>query len=209
MPVYGLGTYGDGRPYYAMRFIRGDSLKEADRDVPRTTRRSKATPVLGRWPCGSCCCGSSTCATRSSTPTAAGCCTATSSRATSSSASMARRWWWIGAWPRRSGAGTEHGGGGADADPVLGQRQCGDAARLGAGHAGVYESRAGAGRPRPARPSQRRVQPGGDAVLRADGQAAVRGRRRRRRPRVPCSRASSRRRGASIARSTRRSRRSA
>ena len=29
VPVYGLGTYGDGRPYYAMRFIRGDSLKEA------------------------------------------------------------------------------------------------------------------------------------------------------------------------------------
>ena len=29
VPVYGLGTYGDGRPYYAMRFIQGDSLKEA------------------------------------------------------------------------------------------------------------------------------------------------------------------------------------
>ena len=29
VPVYGLGVYGDGRPYYAMRFIRGDSLKEA------------------------------------------------------------------------------------------------------------------------------------------------------------------------------------
>jgi serine/threonine protein kinase len=29
VPVYGLGTYGDGRPYYAMRLIRGDSLKEA------------------------------------------------------------------------------------------------------------------------------------------------------------------------------------
>jgi hypothetical protein len=29
VPVHGLGTYGDGRPYYAMRFIRGDSLKEA------------------------------------------------------------------------------------------------------------------------------------------------------------------------------------
>jgi serine/threonine protein kinase/tetratricopeptide (TPR) repeat protein len=29
IPVYGLGTYGDGRPYYAMRFIRGDSLKQA------------------------------------------------------------------------------------------------------------------------------------------------------------------------------------
>jgi serine/threonine-protein kinase len=29
VPVYGLGTDTDGRPYYAMRFIKGDSLKEA------------------------------------------------------------------------------------------------------------------------------------------------------------------------------------
>ncbi len=29
VPVYGLGTYANGRPFYAMRFIRGDSLKEA------------------------------------------------------------------------------------------------------------------------------------------------------------------------------------
>jgi serine/threonine protein kinase len=29
VPVYGLGSYADGRPFYAMRFIRGDSLKEA------------------------------------------------------------------------------------------------------------------------------------------------------------------------------------
>ena len=29
VPVYGLGTYAGGRPYYAMRFIKGDSLKEA------------------------------------------------------------------------------------------------------------------------------------------------------------------------------------
>src|SRR5205814_1937625 len=29
VPVYGLGSYGDGRPYYAMRFIKGDSLKDA------------------------------------------------------------------------------------------------------------------------------------------------------------------------------------
>jgi eukaryotic-like serine/threonine-protein kinase len=29
VPVYALGQYADGRPYYAMRFIRGDSLKEA------------------------------------------------------------------------------------------------------------------------------------------------------------------------------------
>ncbi len=29
VPVYGLGQFADGRPYYAMRFIRGDSLEEA------------------------------------------------------------------------------------------------------------------------------------------------------------------------------------
>src|SRR5206468_10313811 len=29
VPVYGLGQYADGRPYYAMRFVRGDSLKQA------------------------------------------------------------------------------------------------------------------------------------------------------------------------------------
>jgi serine/threonine-protein kinase len=29
VPVYGLGTYDGGRPFYAMRFIKGDSLKEA------------------------------------------------------------------------------------------------------------------------------------------------------------------------------------
>lgn len=29
VPVYGLGRYDDGRPYYAMRYISGDNLKEA------------------------------------------------------------------------------------------------------------------------------------------------------------------------------------
>jgi hypothetical protein len=29
VPVYGLGASADGRPYYAMRFVRGDSLKDA------------------------------------------------------------------------------------------------------------------------------------------------------------------------------------
>src|SRR4029077_696259 len=29
VPVYGLGTCADGRPFYDMRFIRGHSLKEA------------------------------------------------------------------------------------------------------------------------------------------------------------------------------------
>ena len=39
IPVYGLGTYDDGRPFYAMRFIKGDNLKDAiahfhEADVP-------------------------------------------------------------------------------------------------------------------------------------------------------------------------------
>jgi serine/threonine-protein kinase len=29
VPVYGLNTYSDGRPFYAMRFIQGESLKDA------------------------------------------------------------------------------------------------------------------------------------------------------------------------------------
>src|SRR5690606_18777821 len=29
VPVYGLGHHEDGRPFYAMRFIKGSSLKEA------------------------------------------------------------------------------------------------------------------------------------------------------------------------------------
>ena len=39
VPVYGLGTYDGGRPYYAMRFIKGDSLKETIErfhQLPRT-----------------------------------------------------------------------------------------------------------------------------------------------------------------------------
>ncbi len=52
VPVYGLGTYGDGRPYYAMRFIRGDSLKEAiDRSTPSQVRaRSDPRPAIARAP---------------------------------------------------------------------------------------------------------------------------------------------------------------
>jgi len=29
VPVYSLGSYADGRPFYAMRFIRGESLRDA------------------------------------------------------------------------------------------------------------------------------------------------------------------------------------
>ncbi len=45
VPVYGLGTYSGGRPYYAMRFIRGDSLKEA---VEHFHSNEAPTPDPGR-----------------------------------------------------------------------------------------------------------------------------------------------------------------
>jgi serine/threonine protein kinase/Tfp pilus assembly protein PilF len=38
VPVYGLGCYLDGRPYYAMRFIRGDSLEKAIESLHQTER---------------------------------------------------------------------------------------------------------------------------------------------------------------------------
>lgn len=41
VPVYGLGTYSDGRPFYAMRFIKGDSLKDALREFHTPEARSK------------------------------------------------------------------------------------------------------------------------------------------------------------------------
>jgi serine/threonine-protein kinase len=38
VPVYSLGRHADGRPYYAMRFIRGESLSEAIREFHRRFR---------------------------------------------------------------------------------------------------------------------------------------------------------------------------
>jgi serine/threonine-protein kinase len=48
VPVYGLGTYPDGRPYYAMRFIRGESLKDAIERFHsgRTSRRDASLHSL-------------------------------------------------------------------------------------------------------------------------------------------------------------------
>ena len=41
VPVYGLPFYGDGRPHYAMGFIRGESLKEAiDAFTPSSSSRT-------------------------------------------------------------------------------------------------------------------------------------------------------------------------
>ena len=58
VPVYGLGTYDDGRPYYAMRFIRGDQPQGSDRPVPSARRATeqargqvpRAEPLLASQP---------------------------------------------------------------------------------------------------------------------------------------------------------------
>ena len=100
VPVYGLGTYDDGRPFYAMRFIRGDNLKAAIEQFHQAEEKGRERRRAARWRCRSSCGGSSTSATPSTTPTAAACSTATSSRATSCWASSARPWSWTGAWPR-------------------------------------------------------------------------------------------------------------
>ena len=47
VPVYGLGTGGDGRPYYAMRFIKGDSLKVAIEAFHRRANINSPSPLVG------------------------------------------------------------------------------------------------------------------------------------------------------------------
>jgi serine/threonine protein kinase len=49
VPVYGLGAYPDGRPFYAMRFVRGKSLKEAIAKFHRRFGRSP-TAEVGKQP---------------------------------------------------------------------------------------------------------------------------------------------------------------
>ncbi len=55
VPVYGLGAYEDGRPFYAMQFIEGDSLQHAiarfhrrDKSTDFTTRNQELRDLLGR-----------------------------------------------------------------------------------------------------------------------------------------------------------------
>ena len=85
VPVYGLGTYGSGRPYYAMRFIKGDSLKESIELFHGDAAR-KGDPGQRSLSCAGSCGDSPTSVTRSTTHIAAASCTGISSRPTSSSA---------------------------------------------------------------------------------------------------------------------------
>jgi serine/threonine-protein kinase len=71
VPVYGLGVYPDGRPFYAMRFIKGDSLQDAIARFHEATGPA-AMRASGHWGYASCWGGSSMCATRWRTRTAVG-----------------------------------------------------------------------------------------------------------------------------------------
>ena len=102
VPVYSLGRYADGRPYYAMHLVQGETLRAAiDRfhhqdDVERLARAPKT------WRSGGSCVLSSTPVMQSPTLTAAGSFTATSSPRTSCSAGSAKPSSSIGASPSGS-----------------------------------------------------------------------------------------------------------
>ena len=54
VPVYGLGFDGQGRPYYAMRFVRGITLDEAIATFHKADSAGGRRPRgSGRWSCGS------------------------------------------------------------------------------------------------------------------------------------------------------------
>ena len=208
VPVYGLGTYADGRPFYAMRFIKGDSLKEA-------ADRFHADEALKRDP------GRRSLELRKLLRRFIDVCNAIGyahsrgvlHRDIKPGNIIVGKYgetlvvdWGLAKATGRADPGA--GAGRADADPVVGQRVGRDAAGQRAGDAGVHEPRAGRGGHRAPGPAVGRLQPRRHALLPPDRQAAVRGGHRRGAPRRR-SGASSRRRGGTTRRSTRRWRRSA
>ena len=82
VPVYSLGRNAEGRPFYAMRFIEGESLSAAIRRfhepaAKKTARRRLPGILRGASSSGCCSAGFSMFATPSISPTAGTCCTET------------------------------------------------------------------------------------------------------------------------------------
>lgn len=100
VPVYGLGNYEDGRPYYAMRFIRGQSLEQAireyhDKPGSEADKNLEFRGLLKRFV--DVCEAMSYAHSRES-------CTETSNPATSCWGSTVRLWSWTGGSRRLSAA---------------------------------------------------------------------------------------------------------
>ena len=176
VPVYGLGTDALGRPYYAMRFIKGDSLKEAidrfhdDEALQRDPgRRSlKLRELMRRFTdvCNAIDYAHSRGVIHRDLKPA-------NIIVGKYGETLVVDWGLAKAVGRADPSGRR-----ADHCPVFG-RLVGDLARQRAGHSGLHEPGAGAGRAESAGPAVRRLQPGRHALLPADRQAAVRGRRHR------------------------------
>ena len=172
VPVYGLGSYADGRPYYAMRFIQGDSLKDAIDAFHAPPSPGVATPGLESL------------AFRQLLSRFVDVCNAI---AYAHSRGVIHRdlkpanimlgkygetlvvdWGWPRSWAASDVETSRDGPG------QLGRFRL-DAGRPGDGHAGVHESGTGGGPARPTGAGQRRLQPGRHALLPAHRQGAVRG----------------------------------
>ena len=184
VPVYGLGAYGDGRPYYAMRFIRGDSLKEAIDDFHKAST-SGAVPA-----------GSRDLALRKLLRRFMDVCNAIDyahsrgviHRDIKPANIIVGKYgetlvvdWRLAKPLGRVEPGTESG-----ERLLMPSSASGSSETLpgsAAGYSGLYEPRAGRGPARTAGTAVGRLQPGRDALLPANRSAAVRRRRRRRDPR--------------------------
>ncbi len=70
VPIYSLGHGDAGQPFYTMRFVRGDSLKEAIERFHRAGADGRPDPGIARSRSIIYCGASSTFATPSPTPTA-------------------------------------------------------------------------------------------------------------------------------------------
>ena len=183
VPVYGLGQYDDGRPYYAMRFIHGDSLRTPSRRLPRGRPRADRDPgraITGAAPAarpvhrrlrrdGLCA------QPRRAPPRP-------EAGRTSCSASSARPWSSTGAWPSRwTDMRRSRGPGPAATRSGRSRpRSSGGRSRRLAGSAfgtpQFMSPEQAAGDARRSGPGQRRLQPGRHALLPADRPAPVPGR---------------------------------
>ena len=191
VPVYGLGIHDDGRPYYAMRFIRGDSLKEAiagfhsppaAHRAGRSRRRPGRDRAARRTPSGS-----RDLDLRKLLRRFLDVCNAIDyahSRGVlhrdikpanivlgKHGETLVVDW----GLAKVTGKG-DPSAGERTMMPRSGERQRRDPARLGHGHARVHESRAGPRRDRPARARVGCLQPGRDPLLPAHRPAAGPGR---------------------------------